>query len=697
MIPFSDFNARLQKHVASMLSNVKTLFTVSCDHEVLWNTYLDSFPEGTNPMFRSRREFDCSCCRSFVKAFGHVISVVDGKVTTIWDFDAGDKDLQVVIDALAKFVRSKQIENVFLTKEDHFGTEKSNEMSDGKVITWNHFYVKLPKAFIYSNAKDTIGTTLSEYTALHDVFKRSLEELSDDSVETTLDLIGQKSMYRGEEWKGALEKFLSLKKEFSKLKKKDRDNFIWEKAILVGGGIAKIRNHSIGKFLIWLDEGMDLDKALTRYEKDIAAPDKYKRPTEVFTKKMIEDSEKMLASEGLIESLPRRRATLDDITVNNILFADRTVTRQLANLSVFDELKADQGVNPKKLGRVEEIGIEDFVKNVLPTASSLEVLFENRHVENMVSLIAPQNADSKTLFKWNNGFSWAYRNNMTDSMREQVRAAGGSVDGVLRFTHSWNNIGRNTSLMDLHVFMPGSGKHDDGIHNSYPSGQRVGWNNRSDSRSGGKQDVDYTGAAPEGYVPIENITFPSLDRLKEGKYVFKIHNWELRAGTDSGVKAEIEFGGEIYKYEIGRAMKHHEWITLAEVTLKNGVFTIEHKWECDSAPRTMWNLKTHQFHPVQVCMYSPNYWDEQSGIGNRHYFFMLKNMKSDEIQNGFFNEFLREDFMKHKRVFSALGGKMRVDPSTDDQLSGIGFSETKRNELTVKVGGRVNRTLKIKF
>ena len=34
---------------------------------------------------------------------------------------------------------------------------------------------------------------------------------------------------------------------------------------------------------------------------------------------------------------------------------------------------------------------------------------------------------------------------------------GGRIDGVLRFSHSWNYEGmRNGSLMDLHVFMPGS-------------------------------------------------------------------------------------------------------------------------------------------------------------------------------------------------------------------------------------------------
>ena len=99
---FSNLVTLMQAHVNSMCKDTKHLFEVQLDKDQLWNMYLDSFPAGTNEIYRKRREYDCSCCRHFIKQFGNVVSIDHGIVTTIWDFETEDSVFQPVLNALSE-------------------------------------------------------------------------------------------------------------------------------------------------------------------------------------------------------------------------------------------------------------------------------------------------------------------------------------------------------------------------------------------------------------------------------------------------------------------------------------------------------------------------------------------------------------------------------------------------------------------
>jgi hypothetical protein len=95
-------------------------------------------------------------------------------------------------------------------------------------------------------------------------------------------------------------------------------------------------------------------------------------------------------------------------------------------------------------------------------------------------------------------------------------------------------------------------------------------------------------------------------------------------------------------------------------------------------------------------MNSPNHWDGELAVGNKHYFFMIDGLTNDGLVRGIFNEFLKPEFLQHKKVFEAIGSKMVVT-KTNDELSGIGFSTTLKGSLICRVKGKVTRILKINF
>ena len=676
---FKDFKNLFQQHVEKMLEGQDTLYITDVDKDNLWNLYLDSYPPGTNEIFRERREHDCSCCRHFIRSFGNIVVIRNNKPESIWRFNTGDITYQTVVDALADLIESSLICDVFVTKESVFGTDFNHErMEDGTVHTWPHFWIKLPEKFATKSNK-TEATLMGQYRDVKSVFQRSLEEISLDSIETVLDLIAQKSLYKGDEWQSVLTKFLTLHDEYRKLPVIEKALYCWSTSVEVGGVIGKIRNHSIGVLLIDITNGVDINEAVRKYEA-IVAPTNYKRPKAIFTKKMITQAQETIKELGLLDSLSRRHAVIDDITVNNILFANRDSIKRMTG-DVFSELEQEVVADPKGFDKVEEVSIDHFLENILPRTTGLEVYLENRHTPNLVSVIAPGGNGSKTMFKWNNNFSWAYNGNITDSMKERVRKAGGNVEGILRFSIQWND-GKTPNFNDFDA------------HCVEPDRNHIYFQSKGQEHpSSGMLDVDIVSPIPHE-AAVENITWTRKDKMQEGLYMLYVHNYSHNGGR-SGFSAEIEYDGQIHQYEYNKELRQDEKVKVAklEFTREGGVKFIE-SLPSTTASKQVWSLQTNQFHPVSVCMFSPNYWDEQKGIGHRHYFFIMTGCKNEDQPNGFFNEFLKEDLMKHKRVFEALGGKMKV-PQSSNQLSGLGFSSTKRNTLTCKVEGHITRTLKM--
>lgn len=661
------------------------------DTEELYNLYLDSFPAGTNEIYRERREYDCSCCRHFIRDVGNVVSIKNGELHTIWGINpVSDDKYNVVAAALDAYVKQKAVLGVFLKKEKRIGTPENREMlPTGKINKYEHFFVDLPEICIFKECYGhTLEGDLSQFRDVRNVFKRSLDEISKESVDTVLELIAQNSLYKGVEWKKQLTEFKNYQKEYGKLTDEQKELWIWEKSIAAGAVIGKIRNHSIGTLLVNISEGMDLDLAVRKYEQ-IVAPVNYKRPKAIFTKKMLENAKKTITELGYMDSLQRRFATLDDITVNNILFSNKDAAKRITGaMDLFDEMEQDVAIDPKRFSKVEEISAEDFIKNVLPVAKELEVYLENKHIQNMVSLIAPEVADAKTMFKWNNGMSWAYTGNITDSdIKENVKAAGGSVTGIVRFSIQWNDgNGKDNSDLDAHCLEPQGGDH-------------IYFSHKISRYTGGELDIDITDpiyqCKSNGGVAVENITYPSKERMKPGTYKFYVNQYSFR--NSQGFKAEVEVNGEIHSYEYNTPVRGN--VDVAEVILdQSGNFKVVDKLpgNCATISKDVWGIKTLQFTPVSVVCYSPNYWDEQKGIGHQHLFFMLKDCINPEEPNGYYNEFLKPELEQHRRVFETLGAKAHVK-DVDDQLSGVGFSLTKRNDLIIKVKGATERVVKVKF
>lgn len=671
---FKIFKQAVANQFDSMSKN--DLFRVDVTGDELWDVYLKSFPAGTDPIFRKRTEHDCNCCKQFIRAVGNVVAIVDGKIQTIWDgVVKNEPAYQAVTEALEAKVRTGKIVDAFFYFQCTAGTDNNfSKAEDGSVTQHNHFFVNIPARFVALNS--LIPTKLNDVRTLKGVFERSLNEIDNETLDTVLDLISQNSFYRCQEHKFVVESFLKLKKEW-KQSGLDVNTFVWSKIGTTPGGVAGIRNTVIGTLLTDIAGGGSIEDSVKAFEHKVA-PANYKRPTALVTKKMIEEAKKKVQELGLESALQRRYANIDDITINNILFADRG-TRLAQETDVFGELAKETVQAPKNFDKVEEVSIDKFLSDVLPRAKGLELYVESKHTNNLVSLIAPDDPSANNMFKWDNRFSWSYNGDLADSIKERVKKAGGNVTGDLCCRLAWDY----SDDLDFHM------READGFDVNFR-------NRRQKSRCGGELDVDANGADGIRENPVENIFYDQVRTMKPGTYTLYVHNWARRS-TGKGFDVEIDLMGDVYTISHEKVLGNNSQIDVAQIIVdaKHNV-TVEPLLNSTSATKSVkvWGVNTNTFNKVNVAMLSPNYWDDQKGIGNKHFFFMLDGCINDGVARGFYNEFLNTELDKHRKVLEMVGTKLKTEKS-DQQLSGVGFSSTQKTTFVVRVTGATQRVLKV--
>ncbi len=704
MSSFHSIKSAIQKKVTEFTKDGTKIFLTDVDKDKMWEIYLESFPAGTNEIYKERTEHDCNCCKNFIRQFGNVVAVVNGNIESIWDLVDVEYPYDVVAGKLSEYVKSASIKNLFIAESAKIGTDKNVQLLEepdtlgNKTKTWEHFHVKLPSSYVNRGSK-SIPDNMGTYRSNKETFKRALDELSLDAAETivTLSNMEEGALYKGKEFLPAIKAFINTKveydeiedsldselpeDEFKALLKSKQDNWCWLNSF--NNPVAKLRNSAIGSLLINLSDGEDMVVAVKKYEA-VVAPRNYKRSKSLVTPKMVENANKTVIELGYENSLERRYARKDDITINNVIFADGRVKSDMKKSPLMELAEDVSTVSAKKFDHLNEVNIKDFIKDVVPFSKSIEVLVENKHTSNLMSLVAPNNIGSKSMLKWNNNFSWAYNGDITDSMKERVKAAGGKVDGVLRFSIQWNDDGDNSIDFDAHAYEPDGTKI---AYNTYRGHK---------TKSSGMLDVDIK--SPGSKIAVENITWTNFEKMQNGEYKFIVHNFDGHL-SNGGFTAEIEYEGELHTFSYDKNLRGGEHITVATVKLdkKTGII-VDAKIDSGTSIKSkeVWGVNTSKFVNVDMMMLSPNYWDEQTETGHKHYFFILEGCKAEENPRGFFNEFLSGDLHEHRKVFEVLGSKMKVE-SSDEQLSGIGFSETQENSIVVKVDGDSKKTFKVNF
>lgn len=664
MADFKPFALAVSKRFGVLSQH--ELFRVDLDGQALWDAYLAAFPEGTNPIYRVRTEHDGSYDRNVLRRIGNVVAVINGEIATLWNLPNLEEPYKTVAEELNALVARHAINGLFRINEKKLGHISTTEqLEDNSIKTWNHFHAEISERHF----SRTVDADLGKARETADMFVRSYEAVNEEAIIQVLDLIDSNSLYRGSEFRAAVAGFQQLVVGYSQAKLlKQEDIMLWSK--IISSPFARFKNTMIGNLVFALSEGTDIEEAVRMYESQ-AAPANYKRPTAVITQGMIKTAMQKINDLGLETALERRYARLADVSVNDVIWVNGQAATKMKDGI---EGLLQEAVKPKavKVVDTEEIDIEDFLKKIVPMAGNMEVLLHNGLQSNLVSITAPVHDDVVPLFKWNNNFAWSYNGEITDSIKEKVKRAGGNTDADLRVSLAWFN----SDDLDLHSKSPYG-------YVYYGTKQGI-------------LDVDANG----GFVsnakdPVENQSF---ERPRDGNYEFWVNQYNRRGASNPGFVLQLECNGkmEMFSYE----EKVTGNVRAFSFEMKGGALhnlkVNDHALKHTSVSQDIWGLKTEQYVKVSSIMLSPNHWGDNQ-TGNKHFFFILEGCANPEATRGIYNEFLRSDLEQHRKVFEVLGSKTKCPPNAD-QLSGVGFSSTKRDQVTIHVtGSKINKTYLVKF
>lgn len=712
----SNQMVKLNQQIAAQFALMCTtgkLFRSALTGQQVWDLYIGSFPEEQDPIFRdpNSTQHNCNLCNNFLRRYGNIVAIDENyKILTVFDVEA-DEEYAATMKALSAKLKEAMVAEVFFetfqelnslpyescskssilfqlgvaknhkryTKEE---AEKFGVVKPEEIRQFNHLHLFLPKQFVDMSG-NSIEAIMAGYRDAKNVFQRAMEEISLDTLKLVRDLILQGSLLNGEAHLTKIEEIIPFKEEYDSLPAASRDNWCWVSSYKLP--YAKFKNELIGVLCSELSEGKELNDACQAWNKRVD-PANYMKATAPITKKQIEEAKLFVEENGYSESFDRRCATLLDIKVDEIKHINAG-DGKIKSVSVFDTVKATSTRHKRsEFEGIEEVGIEKFMKDILPTCTSVEAYLSSKHDKNMVTLTTTNKPESKPIFKWDNNYSWTFNGNLAgkSEIKESVKSRGGNVEGVMRVTLSFPNT---TDDYDLHMMEP--------------NGNHISFNTlRINQASSGMLDLDAQGRdghqSPEKRV--ENIIYTNKASMPKGVYKAYVNNYSGR-GLHSSFLLEIEVDGEITLLQLKKTM-HANKVDVVSINFDGSDFklTVPETMEIvesSSVSKEIYGLESNNFHKVNLICLSPNHWGNNQ-VGNKHYFFMLENCKSPVSLRAFHNENLNSELLTHRKVMEVLGSTTHVE-SVDKQLSGLGFNATVRDEVIVKLGGTHKRMIKIKF
>jgi len=625
-----------------------------------------------------RTKFDCNTCKRAIEN-GNII-FIDRNLNkyTAWDGVKGrNKRDKHTARVLSEYLKSRPIINKLYSDRKTFKFGVDENVSETYEMVFEHFVTEVKEKYRYNFVSEARQKTIEYYNDLKDVFERaSLEDF--ESIQNYISISNDSH----------IKKLELVKEMFIKYHKtENKELWLWFNLSKIfnyydNSSNKKFSNGVIGQMVVAMIEDKTLNEVVGLYNSmtNINTANTSSRPASVNAVKNLDNDLKKLGYKK-DDFLTGTIANISEIPAvwqsghNELNKEDELLNSMMKSARRGKKRKT---VLKKSKSNGIEIGMSNFVKNILPNASKMEMNVGG--VKHHRAVFTKQTHGDNNIFGHGNKYGFMYISGKTNPILERVKGAGGNIETPYGFSLSWEGDD------DLDIGICHSKKIWDNVcainnfGNPYKS-EFVYYGQKSLPEFGIELDID-ANANSIMKKPVENI---SMEKIVDGYYYIVVNNYNERKGN-SGFSLNIRNEGHnrIYNFPTKLAdgkICHIMW------HVKNGEIIEE---EIDSRLIPIdGNNGIADFKIVDKVSISPNFWNGEHG--NAHYFFHVDGLKWDKDKKVKFlhNELIHPKLRKLRRVLQSLGDQneayIKDDPANNVWL---GFDTNKEKTLQLKVKGR---------
>lgn len=420
----ADFDAFMDQIKGNIPLNAP-LYIADIDVDDLWDTYIVSFP------LRDRQEYNCNCCKSFIKKFGALVYIdSDGSTrSALWDDTKDYGYFNNVVDYMAESIDNSDILNQAFSKEKFLGRPTEGG--------WTHLSIATPDGVktnsLVKSAEELEAASKENFRMLN----RALEKYSSKTAQKALQLLRSGQLYRSEKVIGQAEWFADLIETATRFKSK-RKNVVWAAVGSAPTGFCNVNSSTLGSLMDDIQSCMSEHNIKYRFN-DKMDPLKHRRPQTDPGAQNIKRGEDIIAKMGLKLSLKRRYATIDDL---DLLWSPRRQKAvQKRSKGVFGSVVArnERTETVVRAGTSPAVmTFAKFEKKILPHAESV-LVFAPDH-GSYSALCTAVHSDAPNLLQWSNPVNWYVYNNGSRATQWNVRGNSWiNVTGITLQPNMWNN------------------------------------------------------------------------------------------------------------------------------------------------------------------------------------------------------------------------------------------------------------------